>query len=206
MKKARLIALLMTLCMASACFLSGTVSKYTSTSTGTGTYDIAQWVFDVNDVNIAQTAAQTFDIKLGNTLDTDTTDPDADNQVASGKIAPGTKGSFTIVLENTSEVDATYNITYTVPQVGGQAMPFTYSVVTTVKDNVGNTVGSPTTVEVLNNVTGAAIARGQTVKVVVNWTWAYNNADNSIDTAIGIASTGTEDLVISATVTATQAD
>lgn len=201
MKKARLIALLMTLCMATACFLSGTVAKYTSSSEGSGTYEIAAWEFEINDINIAQTSAQTFAIALEDTLDTDSTDTDADDEVASNKIAPGTTGSFKIVLENTSDVDATYDIEYNVPQFGGQTIPFTYSVSTQVGSNTAVVTDS------LADVTDKPIASGETVTIVVTWTWAYEHAtDNAIDTAIGIAAATNSDFVITADVTVTQAN
>ena len=74
-------------------------SKYKTTLTGNGTATVAKWSFKVN----GQT--QTIpDIDLTQTMDTH-------NNVAEGKIAPGTSGHFDLELDATgSEVAIDYNI------------------------------------------------------------------------------------------------
>ena len=74
-------------------------SKYKTTLTGNGTATVAKWSFKVN----GQT--QTIpDIDLTQTMDTH-------NNVAEGKIAPGTSGHFDLELDATgSEVSIDYNV------------------------------------------------------------------------------------------------
>lgn len=199
MKKARLIALLMTLCMATACFLSGTVAKYTSTSTGTGTYDIAKWAFTVNGENI--TTSNTFTINLGETFDNDNdTPPDAaDAEVKEDMIAPGTKGSFPISLTNASEVDATYGIVF---DLSVADIPFIFSV-----SEDGGAFELVGNLAALNaRYASVEIEQNETVNLVIKWTWAYSAGNDTIDTNIGIAAVTNNDLNITATVTATQAE
>jgi hypothetical protein len=182
--------------MATACFLSGTVSKYTSTSTGTASGDIANWEFNVNTKNIV--TEDQFTIALENTVDTDT--GVADNEVAPGKIAPGTKGTFTITLTNSSEVKARYEIDYTTPN--NPALSYR------VKVGAGEYSESSDTLADITALDNKIMAIQDIVVITVEWTWAYDDALNPgvndvSDTTIG---SGTDDFVITAKVTATQVD
>lgn len=196
MKKARIIAFLLTMCMATACFLSGTVAKYESSAEGTGTGDIAKWAFKVNDSNITGASAD-FSFVLYDTVTPIIKEEDGslDETDTTKKIAPGTSGTFTLILENTSEVTASYTVSFTENITN---IPLVY----TVKD------GTNTLVETSGVFASAAnLEAGDSVTLTVTWTWAYESTGgDDVDTQIGIAATGTEDLTITATVTATQKD
>lgn len=195
MKKARIIAFLLTMCMATACFLSGTVAKYESSANGTGKGDIAKWAFEVNDASITGNSA-TFDFTLSNTIKE--VDGSANETDSSDKIAPGTSGTFTIKLENTSETSASYTISFADVVTGGAEIPLTY----TVNDGTNELVESTGVFASATN-----LAAGDIVTLTVTWVWAYETVGgDEVDTEIGIAATGTEDLTITATVTATQED
>ena len=195
MKKARIIAFLLTMCMATACFLSGTVAKYESSADGTGKGDIAKWAFEVNDASITGNSA-TFDFVLSNTIKE--ADGVANETDSSNKIAPGTSGTFTIKLKNTSEVSARYTISFADVVTGGAEIPLTY----TVNDGTNNLAESTGVFASATN-----LAAGDSVTLTVTWVWAYETVGgDEVDTEIGIAATGTEDLTITATVTATQED
>ena len=77
-------------------FVSGTYAKYTSTVSGNGTAKVAEWNF-VEDNTIS-----TLNIALDGTVDAST--------LVSGRIAPGTSGSFGIKLKNTSEVGTDFTL------------------------------------------------------------------------------------------------
>ncbi len=93
------IILLALLLITAIVFSMYAYAKYKTTLTGNGTAIVAKWSFKVN----GQT--QTIpDIDLTQTMDTH-------NNVAEGKIAPGTSGHFDLELDATgSEVSIDYNI------------------------------------------------------------------------------------------------
>ena len=94
-----IVVLLALLLITAIVFSIYAYAKYKTTLTGNGTATVAKWNFKVN----GQT--QTIpDIDLTQTMDTH-------NNVAEGKIAPGTSGHFDLELDATgSEVAIDYNI------------------------------------------------------------------------------------------------
>ena len=94
-----IVILLALLLITAIVFSMYAYAKYKTTLTGNGTATVAKWSFKVN----GQT--QTIpDIDLTQTMD-------ANNNVAEGKIAPGTSGHFDLELDATgSEVSIDYNI------------------------------------------------------------------------------------------------
>ena len=94
-----IVVLLALLLVTAIAFSMYAYAKYKTTLTGNGTATVAKWSFKVN----GQT--QTIpDIDLTQTMDTH-------NNVAEGKIAPGTSGHFDLELDATgSEVAIDYNI------------------------------------------------------------------------------------------------
>ena len=89
----------------------------------------------------------------------DTVDGNTDAEVATGKIAPGTKGSFDIVLVNDSEVDAEFDVAFT-PALDGVPLTFTYEM-----DGAAFVPGDD-----------YAIDMGATKTVKVSWEWAFGDA------------------------------
>ena len=143
-KMMRIASVLLVAVLLSTCAISGTFAKYTSTFEGTSTAaKVATWNVTVNGA--AETADFEFDI-LETVLDTKTGAEDAD---VNGKLlAPGTKGSFKIVINNQSDVTATYTVGNLTPNT---ALPFEFVVDTAT----------------------ATIAAGASATVTVDWVWPF---------------------------------
>lgn len=97
---ARLSVLTIALTLVTTSLIGGTLAKYTTEVTGDGSATVAKWSFEAHDESGA-----TFAVTLTDTADTN---------VTSGKIAPGSKGSFNIEIDATgSETALDYTIEFT---------------------------------------------------------------------------------------------
>ena len=121
---ATVILLMLLVSIATTILLGRTFAKYTSTVTGNDSASVAKWAFQYgtsegtwSDVDLSSTKTIAFNL-FDTILDTNE-DPETD--VAANKIAPGTKGSFQFVVKNTSEVNATFDLTL---EVTGAQVPF----------------------------------------------------------------------------------
>lgn len=196
----RVAALLLALTLITSCFVGGTFAKYTSTATGSDEGTVAKWSFKVGETEIASAETQTVTFGLFDTInDTDNTADETD--VADGKIAPGTCGSFVLSVENASEVTAKYSITLTATNTS--SIPIQYSL-----DGTNWT----TNIDEVK-VTDAQLAiNAAAATTTVYWMWAYEGTESSSqtdtsDTALGIAAqTTAPTITVTATVTATQID
>ena len=93
------VALVLTL--VSMTLMGGTLAKYTTEVTGTGTATVAKWSFKASDAE----NSSTFSVSLKDTT--------LNSKVADDKIAPGTDGSFNIVIDATgSETALDYKIAF----------------------------------------------------------------------------------------------
>lgn len=96
---ARLGVLVVALTLVSTCLLGGTMAKYVTDVTGTGSATVAKWSFKAT--NGTDTTAN---VDLAST---------AYGNVAEKKIAPGTEGSFDIEIDASgSEVAVDYTIAF----------------------------------------------------------------------------------------------
>lgn len=185
----RIAAGVMTAALLSTCAISSTFAKYTTAQTGTDSARVAKWDIQINSTSM-KTATTTFDFDLFDT----TYDSDSSDTVKSSGtdnvIAPGTTGSFALVIENSSEVTATYAIDYTVTKSASIPVKFSVDNGTTWTDN-------------LANVTATALAMGSSKTITIQWKWEFSG-DDSTDTGLG--EKGTDTLTVSAKVTATQVD
>ncbi len=138
-----------------------TYSKYFTKVEGTGRIQVGKWVFEVNGET-----AQMANIQLGETYDK--------TSLVEGKIAPGTRGSFDIVIDATGcQTAVDYAITfndegYTKPQ----NMYFTYQ---------GQKFFQ---IEELDKVLKGTIsteAENKKITFTIGWQWDYEttNAENS---------------------------
>ena len=181
---ALLVAVLMT-----TCAISGTFAKYTSTASGSDSARVAKWDFKINGTT-ANSNTFTFDL-FNTVLDSDG-NTEADIKVADGTIiAPGTKGSFAIVLKNDSEVTAKYVIDYTVTNEANIPVVFSLDGETW-KNNIDE----------LDVTTPVTVAIGATPTITVHWMWAFEGGDDPADTTLGLAGSAT--LKVDAKVTVTQ--
>ena len=195
-KTMRIAVLMLALSLLTCCFVGSTFAKYTSTGTGTDSVTVADWEINVGGADIAMTDSVTFD--LFNTIN-DTKDDNEETDVRTGMIAPGTKGSFTLTVNNASDVNAQYKVTFEVYTLNEDdeevAATFPTNFVFDVNGTKANT---------LTNVPFTAIAMDATQNVVVNWSWAYETTDgDAADTADGIANTT---YYVRATIVAEQVD
>ena len=177
-KMMRIASALLVAVLLTTCAISGTFAKYTTKVTSTATANVAQWSFELNDVAIADD----FTFSLFDTI-VDTYDAGAnthgagETKVAAGHIAPGTKGSFQIKLENTSEVVAKYTVT------------------------LSDTSATPITFTIEN--ASAELAIGASATVTVNWVWNYESGNDAADMAFA---ENFATYAVTATVDVTQVD
>ena len=191
----RLVAVLAVTMMFTMCFVGGTFAKYTSSATGTDSATVAKWSFKVGETDIATTDTFTFDL-FKTIKDTDGSSNETDMSPVDGSIiAPGTQGSFDLVLKNESQVTAQYAIDYTV--TNNNDIPVKFSV-----DGGSNWTNDLADVAASDSTKLAANSGTTTIKV--QWKWDFNGSDDSFDTALGIG--GNAVLTVKAEVTATQVD
>ena len=207
-KTTRLAIIVLALTMVVVMLVSGTFAKYTSEASGTDTATVAKWSIKVgtgDGVEIAGTSA-TIDFDLFSTIKDE--DGNAENDVAgvasntavgntaaSAKlIAPGTSGSFDMIIKNESEVNATYSIAFSSSNTD---IPIEFS--TDGGDNWSTTLSSANITDQAINMNSAAQTK------TVQWRWLYNNSRDANDTALGVAAqTSAPSVTLTATITATQ--
>ena len=199
----RLVALLAVAMMFTMCFVGGTFAKYTSSATGSDSARVAKWAFKVSNANIVTENNFTFDLFNNTVKDSGGTSNETDMSPTDGTIiAPGTSGSFDIVLKNESEVNATYAIDYTVTNTSNIPVKFSIDG-TDWKDDIHQL-----------NVSDISIAMGGSATVTVHWKWEFyvDSDKDTADTTLGknaAAATLPENaptITVSAKVTATQVD
>ena len=205
-KKKILTILLAAFAAIGSYFIAGTYAKYISEITGTDTAEVAKWKWTINGdvIDSVEDATNGYTFNLFDTIkDSDLSSSETD--VATGVIAPGTSGSFSIDITNNSEVNATYAIAFT--ETNTDNIPIEYS-------SDGNTwitnVGS------LNISTTAINIGASSNTATIYWRWAFTgNAStnytstqtDATDTALGFgANTSPASVQVTATVTVTQAD
>lgn len=190
----RLVAVLAVTMMFTMCFVGGTFAKYTSSGTGTDSTTVAKWSFKVGATDIAASNEFTFDLfKI--IKDSNGTDDETDMSPDDGTIiAPGTQGSFDLVLTNASQVTAQYAIDYTVTNTGNIPVQFSVDGGAHWTNDLADVAASDST---------KLAANSGTTTITVQWKWDFNGNDTT-DTDLGSAATAT--LTVTAAVTATQVD
>ena len=191
----RLVAALAVTMMFTMCLVGGTFAKYTSSATGNDNANVAKWDIKVGGTNIATNDTFTFDL-FKTIKDSNGTAEETDMSLVDGTIiAPGTRGSFEIVIKNDSQVNATYAIDYTVTNTNTNNIPVKFSVDGTNWFDDINYL----------DVRSVAINMGATATVTVQWMWEFERIDGDTqDTTLGSAASAT--LTVSAAVSAIQVD
>ncbi len=167
MKKRKVISLILILLILFIFInLLYTNAKYTSTANGRATASVAKYVFNV-------TGSDSFggtDIKaltLAETVDEKT--------LVNGKIAPGTSGSLDIVVDTTgAEVAINYEVTFL--NNNEHALP---------KNLLFKLDGKKWSFDEKIKGTIYANAENQTVTRRIEWSWAYETADDTGDITNG---------------------
>jgi len=175
----RLASILLVCVLLSTSVISGTFAKYTSTTTATGSATVAKWDVKLNTKSFSETI--TFDFTETWTDSNGSVEAD----VVSKRLAPGTKGSFNLVVKNDSEVNAQFKITFDFAEVSGLPLVITYK------------IGEDT----YTADSFVAIGMNETKTVTVNWVWPF---DGTNDTTFGEATD--RDFDVSATVVVEQVD
>ena len=206
----RFAILILALTMITLMIVSGTFAKYTSSATGSDTATVAKWSIKVGSgdgIEIAGSSS-TVAFDLFSTIKDEDGGSEDDvagkasniavgNTAATAKIiAPGTSGSFDIIVKNESEVNATYSIAF---ESNNTSIPIEFS--------TDGTTWKSTLSEA--NVTNATINMNSAAQTkTVYWRWAYDvsAARDTADTNLGVAAqTSPASVTLSATISATQA-
>ena len=155
-KKVLIIALVLLAITLS--FIGGrTFSKYIAEVNGSGTADIANWVFKVNG---QEDSVQ--NVNLLSTYNNET--------LVNNKVAPGTSGSFNIVIDATgSEVGVDYNVTFLNESEKPQNLVFMYddtkySTIQDLEQDLSGTIN--------------ANDENKTRTITIYWEWQYQTGEN----------------------------
>lgn len=106
----RSAGVLMGVSILSTCVLGGTLAKYTTSGKGTASASVAKFDVKLNGSTIKSTEDVTLNL-FDTVYDSATgINPLADDEVASGKIAPGTWGKTDLTVKNDSEVAIKYTL------------------------------------------------------------------------------------------------
>lgn len=162
-----------------------TYAKYYTKIDGTGNAEIARWSFKANDET--KTIA---DIKLNNTYN--------ENKLEKNTIAPGTKGSFDIVIDTTgADVAVDYEVKFDNEKNKPTNLEFTY------EDTTSNTLKGLE--DVLVGRIGVKEQRTKTLTIYWNWDFetGTNNSEISNNDVIDTNDAG-KDYTFDITIIGTQ--
>lgn len=200
----RLASVLLIVTLLSTCVISGTFAKYTSQAKGDKSIQVAAWSITVNGSQIAvksdATQKPTLPFDLFATV-LDTKDGNEEEDVLKGKIAPGTKGAFTMTVANLSEVNA--HITFDMSGSATRPVPLQF----TAKVGNGQFGAMTTDMAKLAGYMETDLAMGASTEITVQWEWPFERGADASDTDIGIdADAKTVEYLMSATLHAVQVD
>ena len=157
-KKTALLVICAILAITLSFMIGKTFAKYVSEVKGAGTAEIANWVFKVNGKeDVVQ------NVNLLSTYHNET--------LINNKVAPGTSGSFNIVVDATgSEVGVDYAIEFLNESQKPQNLIFIYEdkPYTTIQDLEKDLSG------IIN-----ANDENKIRKVTINWEWQYETGENA---------------------------
>ena len=210
----RVASALLVAVLLSTCAISGTFAKYTSTASGSDTARVAKWSIEVNDTTndiAVGNPSITFDLfnTVNDTANPDANDADVVDDANVAIIAPGTTGSYTLDIWNTSEVTAKYAIEFEVVS-NTNNIPIQYSLDgSTWKNTIAE-------IKIVDSDATTLPAQNGAKSETVYWRWAFDeetsgkhpDQTNAKDTALGITADDATapSITIKATITATQVD
>ena len=157
-KKKKIILIIAVLSCIILSFIGGqSYSKYVTEVRGEGMAEVATWNFKVNGRK-----EQVQVIQLASTCDNET--------LVHNKIAPGTSGSFNIIVDGTgSNVGIHYNITFTNESTKPTNLKFIY-------DNQ-----EYSSISELGTILSGTIDANEENKIkifAINWKWPYETGNN----------------------------
>ncbi len=157
-KKTALLVICAILAITLSFMIGKTFAKYVSEVKGTGTAEIANWVFKVNGKeDVVQ------NVNLLSTYHNET--------LINNKVAPGTSGSFNIVVDATgSEVGVDYAIEFLNESQKPQNLIFTY------EDKPYTTIQ-----DLEKDLSGTINANDENKirTITINWEWQYETGENA---------------------------
>ena len=157
-KKTALLVICAILAIILSFMIGKTFAKYVSEVKGAGTAEIANWVFKVNGKeDVVQ------NVNLLSTYHNET--------LINNKVAPGTSGSFNIVVDATgSEVGVDYAIEFLNESQKPQNLIFIY------EDKPYTTIQ-----DLEKDLSGTINANDENKirKVTINWEWQYETGENA---------------------------
>ena len=193
----KIAVLVLALALITSCFVGTTFAKYQSTGDGSSSARVALWKVSTGTDGAEIDGENSVVFDLFKTIKD--SDGNTENDVKNGGeteniIAPGTSGSFALVIKNESEVTAEYAIDFDVTLNG---IPLEFKVGEGAWGELADIVASESTKLAMTN--GSAT-------VDVQWRWAFGEDSGSIttDTALGLVGTATA--TVKATVTVSQVD
>ena len=203
----KIFAILLLLVMLVLMLIVGTYAKYTTKVEGSDSSVVAKWAWQINDSDVSKSDTE-FAFNLFDTIK-DTADGNNETDVKATKIAPGTKGSFEIKVENLSEVNAYYNLTLN--ETKGQDVSnakIEYSIIGT--DEATDWTTAINTFNLTNTLLDMETGSNT---LTVYWRWAYSPSETQdyADTAVGFlaansASDANKTITIEAKLNFTQVD
>lgn len=162
-KKKKIILVVAILSCITLSFIGGqSYSKYVAEVRGDGMAEVATWSFKVNGQK-----EQVQTIQLGSTCNNET--------LVNHKIAPGTNGSFNIIVDGTgSEVGIDYKIKFTNESVKPTNLKFIYD------NQEYNSIS-----ELETDLSGTIYANDEnkTKTLTIDWQWAYETGNNESEIA-----------------------
>ena len=136
--------------------ISDIYARYSSTISGSGNIELAKWSFKVNEAQEGETF--TLDIKTTNESET--------------KISPESTGSFTLTIENASNVPAKYTIELSEKFMDTQIETDTIKIYT---DESYETM-----IDLTNNTLQGKLQSSETKVITLYWKWVPNEEKDQL--------------------------
>lgn len=130
--------------------ISDIYARYSSTISGSGNIELAKWSFKVNEAQ----EGETFTLNIKTTDETET------------KISPESTGSFTLTIENASNVPAKYTIELDETFIETQKETDTIKIYT---DESHETM-----IDLANNTLQGKLQSSETKVITLYWKWVPN--------------------------------
>ena len=186
MKKFRIVALLLVMCLASSCFVGGTFAKYSSTAEGSDSAVVARWSINVDGTDIAVEDTVAFDLfatvkGYHETTPADDAGADTDLKYTDGYIAPGTQGVAGFVITNNSEVDINYSITFTI--TNANAIPLEFQTSETTWTSWANLDDDDDGIVVMTVSEDTLLWDAVSAQENLEWRWAFGGDDTALGKA-----------------------
>lgn len=189
----RLGALALALTLVTSCLTGGTLAKYTTSVSGTGTATVAKWAFKAGSTD-GGTSISTFKL-------TDTT---VGTGVAAGKIAPGTKGEIPIYVDLTgTEVATEIKVDISVTDDTNN-LPDNLKFTLNDKEIAAGTLATGTDTNLITVSLSAGDAASYKKNFLINWEWPFDTING--DASDRTDGEGVKTSNIKVTVTGTQLD